>query len=276
MTQPSTTSSSRWSTDAPLWGCPPGPQPAPRPASRPSHILACIYLFSIPLAAAQPRCAPAPPGLSAWFTFDEPLFRQAGEHRPQRVPGLVGSALKFNGKDQYIELPASTPGINMGEDDFTIELWVRTTDSEHIRNIVDKRGYGPLGYLIYLNRGHPGLQVADGDRQEGVATKSVNIADNRWRHIAGVVKRLPPQPMEIYVDGVKQVDVQATNAPLVNLDVPAPLWLGRHHANKRVQRDNIYFEGEIDELSFYHRALTAAEIQSIYRAGSHGKCRPSR
>jgi len=199
-----------------------------------------------------------------------------GEHRPQRVPGLVGSALKFNGKDQYIEIPASTPGINMGEDDFTIELWVRTTDSEHTRNIVDKRGYGPLGYLIYLHRGNPGVYAADGDGQPHVLAKSANIADNHWRHIAGVVKRLPPQPMEIYVDGVKQVEVQGSNAPLVNLDVAVPLWLGRHHANKDVQRDKFDFEGEIDGLSFYHRALTAAEIQSIYRAGSRGKRRPAR
>jgi hypothetical protein len=30
----------------------------------------------------------------------------------------------------------------------------------------------------------------------------------------------------------------------------------------------------MDELSFYHRALTGAKIQSIFRAGSRGKCRP--
>ena len=157
MTPPSTTSSSRWSTDAPPWGGPPGPQPARRPA----HILIYIYLFSIPLAPAQPRCALVPPGLSAWFTFDEPLFRQAGENRPQRVPGMVGSALKFNGKDQYFEIPASTPGVNMGEDDFTIELWIRTADSQHTCNIVDKRDYSPLGYLIFVYLGHPALQIAD-------------------------------------------------------------------------------------------------------------------
>jgi hypothetical protein len=43
------------------------------------------------------------------------------------------------------------------------------------------------------------------------------------------------------------------SAPLASLDVPTPLWLGRHHANSLVPREDIYFEGEIDELSFYHR-----------------------
>ena len=183
---------------------------------------------------------------------------------------MVGSALKFNGKDRYIAIPASTPGVNMGEDDFTIELWVRTADSQHTCNIVDKRGYNSLGYLIFVYRDHPGLQIANGDRYNNTFAMLANIADNRWRHVAGVVKRLPPQPPEIYVDGAKQMQQEGrANAPLVNLDVAAPLWLGRHHANKDVQRDKFDFEGEIDD-----RALTAAEIQSIYHAGSRGKCRP--
>jgi hypothetical protein len=40
-----------------------------------------------------------------------------------------------------------------------------------------------------------------------------------------------------------------------------------------VDRENIYFQGDIDELTFYRRALTAAQIRSIFRAGAHGKCR---
>jgi hypothetical protein len=63
-------------------------------------------------------------------------------------------------------------------------------------------------------------------------------------------------------------------AVLTNLDVPQPLWLGRHHANGYVDREDIYFQGDIDELTFYRRALTEKEIRSIFRAGAHGKCRP--
>ena len=104
------------------------------------------------MARAQSGCVAAPPGISAWFTFDEPMFRQPGEHHPQRVPGLVGSALRFNGIDQYFEVPASTPGVDVGEDDFTIELWIRTKQSAGTPSIVDKRGHQPLGYLIFIFR----------------------------------------------------------------------------------------------------------------------------
>jgi hypothetical protein len=99
------------------------------------------------------------------------------------------------------------------------------------------------------------------------------IADRHWHHVAGVARRLPPQPLGIYVDGVNQPQTGERDAPLANLDVPAPLWLGRHHANDLMRTNDLYFDGEMDELSFYHRALTAAEIQAIFRAGSAGKCR---
>ena len=223
------------------------------------------------MARAQSGCVAAPPGISAWFTFDEPMFRQPGEHHPQRVPGLVGSALSFNGIDQYFEVPASTPGVDVGEDDFTIELWIRTKQSAGTPSIVDKRGHQPLGYLIFTFQGRPALQLADGSRGRGPFWEA-SIADGRWHHVAGVVKRLPPRPAAIFVDGVRQSTKYTEDVTLTNLDVPQPLWLGRHHANGYVDREDIYFQGDIDELTFYRRAFTVQEIQSIYRAGAHGKC----
>jgi len=231
--------------------------------------LAVLLATSYP-ALAQSGCVSAPSGISAWFTFDEPMFRQPGAHRPQRVPGMVRSALRFNGIDQYFEVPASTPGLNMGEDDFTIELWIRTKQSVGTPSVVDKRGRQPLGYLIFTYKGRPALQLADGSRGRGPIAE-ISIADGSWHHVASVVKRLPPQPAAIFVDGVFQ-KYNWEEAALTNLDVPQPLWLGRHHANGYVDREDIYFQGDIDELTFYRRALTEKEIRSIYRAGAHGKC----
>jgi hypothetical protein len=229
-------------------------------------------LLGMPYPAhAQPGCAAAPPGIMAWFTFDEPMFRQPGAHHPQRVPGLVGSALRFNGIDQYFEIPASTPGLDVGEGDFTIELWIRTKQSVNTPpSIVDKRGHQPVGYLIYIYQGRASLQLADGGLVTGGGSQA-GIADGRWHHVAGVVKRLPPQRAAMFVDGVREVHGNR-DATFANLDVPQPLWLGRHHANSLVDREDIYFQGDIDELTFYRRALTEKEIQSIYRAGAHGKC----
>ena len=39
--------------------------------------------------------------------------------------------------------------------------------------------------------------------------------------------------------------------------------------------NNFPFTGDIDEISLYNRALSAAEVQAIYSAGSAGKCLPT-
>jgi len=214
--------------------------------------------------------------MTGWLRFDEPMFRQPGEHSPSVIPGLVGKALRFDGKGQYFELPATAKGWDAGESDFSVELWVRTSDVKRNVNIVDKRSHDPYGYLVFLYRGQLGFQVPSPAGPAGhdrALADTYPTADGRWHHVAGVVRRLPPARFHVYVDGVVRGE-SFRNVTLRNIDVPAPLWLGRHHANELVDRDDIYFEGDIDELTFYRRALTPAEILSIYRAGAKGKCPP--
>lgn len=230
-----------------------------------SITLLCFSCISA-VALAQP-CAPAPKNLSAWFTFDEPMFRAANH-----VPGMVGQALRFDGKTEFFEIPAATPGLNGGEENFSVELWVKTTNSKSIRNIVDKRDMDARGWLIYIRSGNAGFQILNGPEITDSIATSINIADGRWHHIVGVAKRLPPQAPMVFVDG--QLRAQAgRNITLGSIDNHAPVWIARHHANPYVKRDNIFFDGDVDELSFYRRALTPAEIAALYKAGRAGKCR---
>ena len=98
--------------------------------------LLCL-LFISPALLAQP-CVPPPKNMTASFSFDEPMFAKAAH-----VPGIVGNALHFNGNASFFEFPASTPGLNAGEENFTAEVWVRTTTKQVMRNIVDKRDAAP-------------------------------------------------------------------------------------------------------------------------------------
>ena len=68
----------------------------------------------------------------------------------------------------------------------------------------------------------------------------------------------------LYVDGVLDVSQPATGSISQNSD---PVCIGENPVLGRV-----LFDGLIDEVSIYNRALTASEIQAIYTAGSGGKC----
>lgn len=217
------------------------------------------------LAAPAQPCVPAPAGLSAWVTFDEPLFQRAN-----RIPGHIGQAVRFDGVAQFFQFPP-TPGFNVGKGDFTIELWVRSNQNESIRNIADFRSPGPTGWLLYNRRGEAGFQVADGPRVSDTIAYGYPIANGAWHHIVGVARRLPPQAPALYVDGRLRAQTGKT-ITLGNLDHDTPLWLARHHRNAYVDRDNMFFRGDIDDLAVYRRALSPAEIAALYKAGRAGKC----
>ena len=72
--------------------------------------------------------------------------------------------------------------------------------------------------------------------------------------------------LEVFVNGV----LEATNAfPYVRTANPNPLTIG-----ETIVFPGRFFSGSIDEVQVYDRALSAAEIQAIYNAGSAGLCRP--
>lgn len=161
----------------------------------------------------------------------------------------------------------------MGEGDFSIEIWVRTTVNNRIRNLADFRSEAPRGWLIYIRRDQPGFQVSDAATiADAVPTGSPGISDGRWHHIVGVAKRLPPQPPQIYIDGRGPFKGQK-NIPLANLDHQTPMWFARHHRNAYVHSENHFFNGGLDEFALYRRALTPADVATLYRAGRAGKCK---
>lgn len=239
------------------------------PSFTKASALSLLVLAIAPVAVrAQSGCAPVPKGLSAWFTFEESRFAQPGT----LIPGVVGRAIRLDGKTQFHELPKSTPGLDVGADDFSIEFWLRTSEARRTRSIVDKRDPTPRGYLVFLLGGRIGFQVGSGVDRADSTSKSPIVADGRWHHVAAVCRRLPPQPPTVYVDGELAARV-GRNAPLDNIDVETPLWIGRHHRNVHSDQELAYLAGDVDELSFYRRALEPQEAAAIFRAGPRGKCR---
>jgi hypothetical protein len=82
---------------------------------------------------------------------------------------------------------------------------------------------------------------------------------NQWYHLAVVRSGTT---FTILTDGVA-AGVDSTSIPIPNVN--APLIIS--------QAEGFFFNGRLDEVSIYDRALSATEIASIYNAGSAGKCK---
>ena len=81
------------------------------------------------------------------------------------------------------------------------------------------------------------------------------LNDREWHHIVGT--RDDSGNVVLYVDGVQES--KGTNNETV--DTSGGLFVGKHGT-----KNESYFNGLIDEVSIYNRALTAAEIKAIFDA----------
>jgi hypothetical protein len=89
-----------------------------------------------------------------------------------------------------------------------------------------------------------------------------------WHHIVGVTSNVAPG-MAIYLDGVLVPCDQLINganatSALVYTGLGQDFWVGRHGNNS----PNFDFQGNIDEVRIYNRALPVQEIQALAQ-GTH-------
>jgi hypothetical protein len=138
-----------------------------------------------PTTFACLKCTQPPTGLTAWWTLDDAASGSVADltgnvllpgvlrNSPQVVAGQVGRAVKFNGVDQYIEIPSNplldVPGLAPNDipGDFSIDAWVKLdpgSDTSGVRVVVEKRTYSSNQYSGALS------EVSDDPTGTGEAT----------------------------------------------------------------------------------------------------------
>jgi hypothetical protein len=156
--------------------------------------------------------------------------------------GKYGQALSFDGVDDYVEVSANV-SLNYGSS-FTIEVWFKTSLVAW-RWLVTKLGGSWFGIN---NNGY-----LDWTKQAGIDyTSSKYVADGAWHH--GVVT-FNNGNLKLYADGVN-----VGNWSGVTLTVTS----GKTYIGQR--GDNVeFFNGLIDEVRIYNRALSEEEIKAHFR-----------
>jgi uncharacterized repeat protein (TIGR01451 family) len=89
--------------------------------------------------------------------------------------------------------------------------------------------------------------------------------------VAVTVNRDERDGGKLYLDGNLIHTFNPTNRS-GSISNAGDLWIGKHHANSAFNRE-MWFDGELDEVEFFDRALDLDEFDAIYRAGSSGKCK---
>jgi len=197
--------------------------------------------------------------------------------------GLVGQAFDIPKGLAAIVVPHNS---NLDFSDFTFEAWVNLqtitpgADNYIIAKYDQEKNRNPsfypyTGYILDLKRDTQQLDltlentaIVPLSHENFLSNSSVPVGT--WTHVA--VTRQGTQ-VNLYINGV--LDGSGTTAApgTVNTD---PFVIGATYDtlfNPPFEPEDS-FGGLIDEVSVYNRALSAAEIQAIFNAGSAGKCKP--
>ncbi len=165
----------------------------------------------------------------------------------------------------------------------SLSFWVKTdTNSSDIKTIINDRNSSDYGYYIYLRDGKIGLSTkyrerhyGNGsytDRTQGLLASSV-IADNSWHHVVATIEAYTTFNgsfdsatirLRVYIDDalVGSNDQYHSywyfNIPI---NVTGNVKIASN-ANNNLAAINQY-QDEIDDILFYNRIITTAEITQI-------------
>jgi hypothetical protein len=225
---------------------------------------------------SSPGCAPVPAGLVSWWAAEGNLNDFMGLNNGTVMGsigyanGEVGQAFVFDGNSGYVTVPAS-PTLDIGSTGtgVTIECWINPSD-------YDVNVYGaPI--VEWDSDTTDGLQIwCGGNLNANVKDSSNNphqfesasgvLAANVWQHVA-LTYDITSGNACIYLNGTV---VASQNFGSFTPETSFPMNIGSRTAPIIGQGD--IYNGLVDEISIYNRALSSSEIQNIFVAGSSGKC----
>jgi hypothetical protein len=255
-----------------------GPGPAVTPTALPSSTPELLPSpsptpFPIEQSPSGGPCAPRPQGLAAWWTGDDARDLVGGGeailHGNVTVtPGLVGSALTFDGVTGYAEVPHD-PALDLGTRDFTIMLWVRYAGMSGEQVLIEQwRDPAPsvpaAGWTLTKLVDQVLLFTSESlGSGQGASSPVLDLRPGAWYHVA--VRRSGTE-IRLYVNAM-EVGVGSAPAP-VDMTLDTSLLLGR-----RGNDSGFLLDGQLDEVQIVTgRALFATDIQAAYVAGSNGTC----
>jgi Concanavalin A-like lectin/glucanases superfamily len=164
--------------------------------------------------------------------------------------GAPDSACAFNGTSSEIIVP-NAPILNVTTT-WSLSAWVRPSGFSLFAGIASKyQTYNSSGFTVRLSPVSPytGIDV-DGSDAANVATGL--LTQGAWSHVGVTVSGLV---VTCYVNGGLAYTGIAQEPAVANTD---PLGIGVDFATR-------FFNGAIDDVRLYNRALSAEEIQELYQ-----------
>ncbi len=235
-------------------------------------LVLCLGAFT---SAQIPSYVPTN-GLVGWWPFNGNANDESGNGNNGTVNGATlaadrfgnpGKAYSFDGVDDWIRCIQSGP---TGNPTISVNFWIKSTQSTYGHII----GYGSNGgggenFRIYLGDNSCSQSIVF-DTYDNAIAKTNSLA-NIWDFYTVIYNGVNGSNVNsttIYKNGVPLLsNCFFVNISNTNISNNYPITFGKYHGTIQTG----FFNGLLDDIAIYNRALTPAEVQQLFLAD----CQPT-
>jgi len=208
--------------------------------------------------------------LVAYWDFDDISGWQALDQSGNELHAYIGTALSnvagyknycllFDGAKSYAAVN-NNPLLNFETNDsFSLSAWVKmNNDIKDWRVIIGKASRDSLdGYILrHYQNGNLGMMIEDDqEHNEANVISKIDYRDGKWHHVVGIVDRNSDM-LYLYIDGIKR--------GATNINYIGDLTNSYNFHIGALEKIALPFDGLIDEVKVYSKALSFTEIQQLY------------
>ena len=205
-------------------------------------------------------------GAYSLFKVDTPVI--SGGATPPSFQDIY--SYEFDGVDDYIDCNSASSSIS-GDNEGTVSLWLQPNDIVNGQRIICFSASTQTRQYLNLTLTASGFQVDM--RTSSFSTTGFSVITDvnpfslgTWIHLAIVQDGVSPQ---LYVDGVAVA--QTFTVPdndqkwLNDMGSFDSINIGRLFTS---DLDQNYFDGLVDEVSYFSSALSSTDIETIYNNGA--------
>ena len=189
---------------------------------------------------------------------------------PSRIASVLGEgtfentySLEFDGSNDYVDC-GDDSSLNWGSGDGTVACWFKTDDSG-TSDIVMNGSYSTNGktYALLVNGSNKILFAIDDDTTLKAVTSGTSVNDSIWRHAVGV---RDGNNLRLYINGAEDANSPTDITDYGSLDISDNLFFGAG-TNTTGGSPGNFFQGYIDEVAIWNKALSAGQVKELYNGG---------
>jgi len=162
--------------------------------------------------------------------------------------GMFGNGLSFDGVSNLVNVTSSS-SLQFSSS-FSLEAWITTSSTASWEEVISKQ-WAVGDYQLEIASGKTRVSSYDLSPQYCDSLTSVN--DGKFHHIVGVYSG---SLYLLYVDGKLDNSCSVSGTRQTNTQI----------LNIGGRSDGTYFNGTIDEVQIWNKALTASEINELYQS----------